>query len=212
MVDSGRDGPRQQNNYGPGPFIGGDMRGDIRFEALDPKTKTVLAKLSKDAPDLAKLLRKALRDGVISPDVVAALQSAVQNINEDVASALMFAAQNINEDVANSLWYAGKNINADVANQISQAAETLGEARRELDYTLRSLNKTVNEVNGRSGLGHSTRLTGTIDDSAEPVEYAFTPSIPKIGIWKVRVKAFILGVAIGALTMFILIHAHVKPF
>ena len=93
VIDSGNKGPREQHNYGAGTFIGRDNYGDVRYEMLDPKTKAVLAKLSKDAPDLAMLLRKALRDGVISPDVVAALESAVRNINQDVADALLIAGK-----------------------------------------------------------------------------------------------------------------------
>ena len=100
MADSGKEGPPEQHNHGPGPLIGRDNYGDIRYEMFDPKTKTALAKLSKDAPGLAKLLTQALHDGIISPDVVAALESAVRNINEDVAGR-MIAGKNINEESPN---------------------------------------------------------------------------------------------------------------
>jgi hypothetical protein len=208
----GKEDPREQHNYGSGTFIGGNMHGDIRFETLDPKTKSVLEKLSKDAPGLAELMEEALRDGVISPDAVAALQSAVRNINEDVASALLYAGRNINEDVAESLRLAGKNINEGVAGQILQAAETLDENRRELDSTLHSLNAVINKINGRNGPGNPIELMGTITYPAEPTEYTATPFISRIATWWATAKVLALGIAIGALVMFILIRAHVRPF
>lgn len=152
MTDSGKEGPREQHNHGSGPFIGRDNYGEIRYETLDPKTKAVLAKLSKDAPPLAKLLTKALRDGVISPDVVTALESAVRNINEDVAEALLIAGKNINEDVADKIFRAG---------------ETLSEATDRLDNVCLSLDKTVERVNGGSSLGHLARLEVSIRKSCE---------------------------------------------
>lgn len=204
MADSGKEGPLEQHNHGPGPLIGRDNYGDIRYETLDPKTKAVLAKLSKDAPSLAGLLAKALRDGIISPDTVSALESAVRSINEDVASALVFAAQNINEDVAESLWHAGKNINQDVADKVFQAAEILSEATHELD-------RAVVRVNGGSGLSQLTGLAGTITNAADRIENVFTPPPPEIIVNRMAaVKAFVFGVALGAFAIFILY--LVKPF
>lgn len=204
MADSEKEGAREQNNYGPGPLIGRDNYGDIRYETLDSKTKAVLAKLSKDAPALAGLLTKALRDGIISPDTVAALESAVRSINEDVASALVFAAQNINEDVADSLWRAGKNINPDVADQNLRAAKALSEATLELD-------NVIAKVSGGSGLSRLTGLAGTMSSAADRIEHIFTPPPPEIIINRTAAfKAFVLGAALGALAIFILY--LVKPF
>lgn len=204
MADSGKERPPEQHNHGPGPFIGRDNYGHIRYETLDPKTKAILAKLSKDAPPLAALLAKALRDGIISPDTVSALESAVRSINEDVASALVFAAQNINEDVAESLWNAGKNINQDVADKIFQAAEVLSEATQELD-------RAVVRVNGGSGLSQLTGLAGTITNAADRIENVFTPPPPEIIVNRMAAfKAFAFGVALGAFAIFILY--LVKPF
>ncbi len=213
MANSGKEGPREQHNHGPGPLIGRDNYGDIRYEMLDPKTKTALAKLSKDAPGLAKLLTQALHDGIISPDAVAALESAVRNINEDVAEALMIAGKNINEDVAESLWFAGKNINKDVADNILRGAETLSEATNRLDYVSSSLNKTVEKVNGGSGLGHLARLEGTLTGAAERIERVFTPPPPEIIVDQMgKFKMFLLGVVVGVLAVVLLIRYHVKPF
>lgn len=204
MNNSEKEGPLEQHNHGAGPFIGRDNYGDIRYEALDSKTKAVLAKLSKDAPALAGLLTKALRDGIISPDTVAALESAVRSINEDVASALIFAAQNINEDVAGSLLHASKNINPDVADRIHRDTKTLTEVTLELD-------NVVARLNGRSGLNHLTGLASTITNAAERIEYVFTPPPPEIIVNRMAIfKAFVLGVALGALALFVFY--LVKPF
>jgi hypothetical protein len=205
--DFGNDFPHEQNNYGPGAFIGRDNYGDISYEMVDPQTKSMLAKLSEDAPDLAKLLREALNDGVISPDVAEALMFAVRNINEDVAEALLVAGHNINADVASVLESAGQNINRDVAAEILQAAQTLSGVRRELNHSLSSLDQTVGRVNSESGLGHLAAIAGAIITAAERIECAVTPPRPrKIAL----IKAFLLGFAIGVLVLFILY--IVKPF
>ena len=204
MADSGTEGPREQHNHGPGPFIGRDNYGDIRYEMLDLKTKAAMERLSKDAPGLANLLTKALRDGIISPDTVAALESAVRNINEDVASALLLAGKNINEDVASSLEYAGRNINENVANKIFQAAETLREATSGLDYS-------IDKVNGGSGLARLAGVAGVITEAAGRIERVVTPPPPQIIVNRMAVfKAFLLGAAVGALALFIF-HL-VRPF
>jgi hypothetical protein len=205
--DFGTDGSRGQNNYGSGPFIGRDNYGDIRYEMVDPQTKTMLAKLSADAPDLAKLLRTALYEGVISPDVAEALMIAVRNINEDVVEALLVAGHNINADVASALESAGQNINKDVAGGILQAAQTLRDVRRDLDNSLSSLEETVGRINSESGLGYLAALAGAIVAAAQRIEHTVTPSRPrKMPIF----KAFLLGLAIGAFAIFILY--LVKPF
>lgn len=201
MDDSGKEGPREQHNYGSGLLIGRDNHGDIRYEMLDRKTKAMLAKLSTDAPALANLLTEALRDGVISSDAI---------------ESLWLAGTNINEDVAESLWLAGTNINNGVAEKILQAAETLSKATDGLDDSLYSLDRTVEKFNGGSGISHLTRLAGTITNAAERIERVFTPPPPKIIISrKGRFKAFVWGVALGVAafgTVVLLIHHHVKPF
>jgi hypothetical protein len=195
VVDSEKEGPREQRNYGSGPFIGRDNYGPIRYEMLDPKTKAMIAKLSEDAPGLADLLRRALSEGIISPDVADALMLAVRNINEDVADALVFAGRNINEDVANT---------------IAQAAETISKATDRFDYVSSSINRTVDEVNNWVGLDHLARLEGTLTGAAERIERVFTPEI--IIDRRGKFKAFLMGVVVGVLTVVILIGFHVKPF
>ena len=206
MDNFGKNGSREQHNHGSGLFIGGDNYGGIRYETLDPKAKAALTKLSE-------LLPQALRDGIISPDVVAALQNAAENINEDVAEALWLAGRNINEDVAETLWLAGQNINKDVADNILRAAETISTATDRLDYVSSSLDKSVEKVNGGSGLGRLARLEGNLIGVAERIERVFTPPPPerlpdRIG----KFKWFLLGIVVGVLTVVILIRYHVKPF
>ena len=198
VADFGNEGPREQHNHGSGPFIGRDNYGSMRYELLDPKTRIVLAKLSTDAPDLAKLLATALRDGVISPDIVAALESAVRNINEDVAESLMLAGRNINEDVAESLMFAGRNINEDVANKLLRAADTISQAMHGLDQALPPWNHAVEQsdhLGGGSNFGHMV---------------VTPPSVKIIDNWKVKFKAFFWGTGVGFLTGVILIYYMIK--
>ncbi len=148
MTTSGQDEPRTQNFYGTGASFGGDNNGTVNNVLLDTKTKATLAKLSKDAPELAGIMKTALRDGVISPDTVAALQSAVQNINHDVADRLWFAAQHINEDVADRLWRAGHNINKETVNNFVQVKDQLNQTVRDLERTLSSLNQAAMQLSG----------------------------------------------------------------
>ena len=214
MIDSGQEGPREQHNNGPGTFVGRDNYGPIRNELLDPETRATLAKLSKDAPELASILKKALRDGVISPDAVAALESAVRNINMDVAEALMLAGQNINEDVAEWLMDAGRNINKDVANKFFQVKEELNDTARELDRVLHSLRETVGQVNslqGGSGPGYQCGPAGTVTGTAQRTARVVTrPSPASTDNWKFRLKLISWSFGVGLLAGAILIYYMIK--
>jgi len=214
MIDSGQEDPREQHNHGPGTFIGRDNYGPIRYELLDPKTRTTLAKLSKDAPDLASILKKALRDGVISPDAVAALESAVRNINMDVAEALMLAGRNINADVAEWLMDAGRNINEDVANKFVQVKEELSDTARELDRVLHSLHETVGRVNslqGGSDPGYQFGPAGTVTGTAQRTARVVTrPSPWSTDNWKFRFKLIFWSFGVGLLAGAVLIYYLIK--
>ena len=59
-----------QINTGSGTFIAGDS---FSFEMIDAKTKDLLAKIVKVAPDLGRLLQQSLRQGFIDPDTAAAV-------------------------------------------------------------------------------------------------------------------------------------------
>ncbi|MBG6069385.1 hypothetical protein [Micromonospora ureilytica] len=117
-----------QHNHSSGVFVGRDNYGSI--EMVDEKTKAALRKLSKDAPDLGKLLSRALKEGVITPGTVLALETAARSINEDVARALWVASRNINEDVARWLLDASSGINEGVARMFLNAAQDIQESAK----------------------------------------------------------------------------------
>lgn len=214
MNDSVQEGPRDQHNHGPGTFIGGDNYGLVRNELIDPKTKTTLAKLSEDAPALSNLLRKALHDGVISPEAVAALQTAVRNINMDVADALMLAGRNINSEVADALMFAGQNINEGVANKIIQVKEDLSDTTRELDRVLDSLRETVGQVSGlqrESDLGYQFGSASGVPGAAQRTARVVTrPSPGGADNWKFRFKlifwSFVVGFLAGVIVYSLVKH------
>jgi hypothetical protein len=158
----------EQNNHGSGAFVGGDNHGEIRIEAVDPKTKALLGKMSKQAPDLARLLRRSLQAGVISEDTASSLAIAARSINEDVANTLREASQRINEDVAGLLTHASHSINEDVASQMSDAAHRLSDASRKLNFD--ELDRIVTRLDGSlRDRGHDdlsslvTRLESSLD-------------------------------------------------
>ncbi|WFB09926.1 hypothetical protein LRS74_24960 [Streptomyces sp. LX-29] len=181
---------------------------------VDAKTKALLAKMTKQNPALARLLTKALEDGVISPDVAASLGRAARNINEDVAYELGRAGRNINADVASSLMSAGESINPTVARQLTDAAETLSEAAKRLDFD--DLRRLVDRFEGvHSSLagvtGHMDRLqsrgpfsrldhiTDALNSAAERVERTVAPPPPKIIIdRKAQWHSFLWGAGAGA--------------
>ncbi|MET8964062.1 hypothetical protein ABZX69_32105 [Streptomyces sp. NPDC004074] len=210
----------EQHNHGPGAFVAGDNHGHIgpRIEMLDAKTKAYLGRLSKDAPGLATLLRKALREGVISPDV---------------ADQLMLAARSINEDVAHSLQDASRRINWDVAALMSHAAEDLGKASARLNPD--EMSKVVSRFEDglenlerlASSIGELRRLPREIErlqDSdrpfgrieqigtvlsgvAERIEATVIPPPPRLIVdTRAQLKWFAWGLAIGMVFMFYLWH------
>ncbi|MET8864035.1 hypothetical protein ABZW11_13870 [Nonomuraea sp. NPDC004580] len=196
----------EQHNHGSGTFIGRNNYGTIN--AIDPATHAILEKLSKQAPALARLLRKALRDGVVSPDVVNALEYAARNINEDVAHALLIAGRNINEDVAYSLRVAGEHINGDVARtlldagrEISGAHEVVARMERALvDFA--SVTETLRNLTGSHGRNSLIdRLNKAVDSiriHADRVEGVVTPPPAQIVVnWKPTFYAFAIGFLAG---------------
>jgi len=183
------DGPRDQNNFG-GTFVGRDNYGTI--ETLDPNTKAILAKLAREAPPLAALVSQALRDGIVSPQVVYALERAAWSINEDVASALRYASDRINEDVASSLSNVGEKINPEVASSFSRTAESLDDAISELDRIARSLTSY-------DTIGRLDAIVGRLSDEAGHIEYMFTPPQPiRVLSWDQIKAVFLVGCILGA--------------
>jgi len=98
-----------QHNHSSGIFVGGDSDGPL--EAVDEKTKALLAKMTKQAPALGGLLEQALADGVITPDTVLALERAAWSINMDVTGMLNGAAHGLNT-AATTIETASRNFTA----------------------------------------------------------------------------------------------------
>lgn len=223
----------EQHNHGSGPFVAGDNNGHIVVETLDAQTKTYLKQMSIQAPGLAKLLARALREGTISPDAAHALLTAAHHINEDVAEALWNASRSINEDVAHQLFEAGRNINPDVAMQMSQAADDLLTASQKLspDDISRSVARfedclaALERLTGDIGwlqtfptdiarlqapdrpLGRIEHITTALGNTAERIEATVTPPPPRLIVDRTaQAKAFIAGLICGVLLVVYLAH------
>lgn len=181
----------EQHNHGSGAFVGRDNYGTIN--TIDKTTQAILENLSQEAPALARLLRKALQDGVVSPDVVHALEYAARNINEDVANALLFAGRNINEDVASMLLNAGTQISE--AREFTIRTERALEEFERISATLGSLTQPY----GRNSL--ITQLNEVVDNigiHADRIEGVVTPPPAQIIVnWKPTFYAFVIGFVAG---------------
>jgi hypothetical protein len=187
----------EQHNHGSGSFVGRDNYGTIN--AIDDTTRAILKKLTKEAPALAQLLGKALQDGVVSPDVVRALEVAARNINEDVAHALWIAGKNINEDVAHDLLTAGNRITDAGLDRVATRIESASEQLQNVSASLNSVSQSY----GRSSL--LGRLDDTIDKiklHADRIEGVVTPPPAQIVVaWKPTFYAFIFGFVAGLIVL-----------
>ena len=124
MVNSGKEGP-SQNHSGQGPNIGRDLNGNVIYkQQLDAESKAALRQVSEDTPALRRLLEEALRDGLISPELVQALQEA---LNEDVLHVLTVVAQHLTEDVAMEFHVAGQTIKKVVTVDFPAVTQDLGD-------------------------------------------------------------------------------------
>jgi ankyrin repeat protein len=215
MSESGQDKPKSQYFYGPASF-GGNNNGTINNVLLDSTTKATLAKLSKDAPALAGILTKALRDGVISPDVVSALQSAVQNINHDVADRLWYAAQHITPDVADLLYSAGGKINEKTANRFVQVNDQLNQTARDLECILSSFNQAAAQLNSHQ----QDRISHPV---LQPVNTSTANSGPTGGVdvlhssqstgkWRFALMSICCSSGVGLLSAVILMKHHLGGY
>jgi hypothetical protein len=192
-----RERPREQHNHGSGPFIGGDNYG--RIEMLDATTKAMLAKLTQTAPALARLVERALRDGVMSPDVVHALQRAASAINEDVAAAMLSASRNINEEVATVLAMAAGTITTD--------ADRLADIERCLADRATDLAGIADAFGSHQRPGFVDRLDeilARLTDEASRIEYAYAPPAPvRVLDWQKIKIVFAAGFALGAMIVYL---------
>ncbi|MEU6036946.1 hypothetical protein ABZ801_16215 [Actinomadura sp. NPDC047616] len=205
MTDHSGDEPSrfEQHNHGSGAFIGRDNYGTIN--AIDKTTQAILEKLSKEAPALARLLRKALQDGVVSPDVVHALEVAARNINEDVAHALWTAGRNINEDVAITLLQAGTKISE--AGNLDRIATRMESALERFEAVSVALN-SMSRPQGRNSL--MGQLEDTVDSirlHADRIEGVVTPPPAQVVVaWKPTFYAFIFGLVAGMILLALIVN------
>jgi hypothetical protein len=152
--------PVQQTNSGPGTFVAGHNFGHIG--TIDAKTKAVLEKVAKQAPGLARLLDRALRDGVISPDLAISLSAAARNINEEVAISLWEASRRLNHDVAESLNLSSQKLNSEVANEISVSVDALQQLPEQLRLATAELRTVAQEIRD---LADAVLRLGTLEGS-----------------------------------------------
>src|SRR5882672_3974975 len=142
MVDTTRYSNGHQIHTGIGPQTGRDHIGDNHFELMDPGTKALVEKMAKVAPEFARTLERATREGIMSPAAAAALERA---FNMDVAIMLRNAGEHINWDVAELLYHASTRINQDVADSFSRAESGLKETVGEFESSLGSLRGMIRE-------------------------------------------------------------------
>ena len=167
--------PPEQHNYGSGLMAGRD----INIKTISKEAENLLSKLAKDAPELADLLRTALDEGVIKPDIAIQLASAARSINEDVAHQLYSASRYLNEDVANSLRYTANLLNEDVASSLHDSAEHINDSvatrisstSADLRVATRELDRALERARGVD-IAEWSRIVNSMDDAAQNVIFA----------------------------------------
>jgi hypothetical protein len=156
----------------------------------------VMEDLNRKAPELATLLRKALRDGFISPDAVIALNRAVEHLNEDTVQAFRFAAEHINEDTAIS--FQG------VAHDFTVADQQLSARVSELNYASEALGKMIEQFNS----AQEVNASGFQSRPPSAQRVTIRPSSQSAGEWWLRIGliSFSLGVGLIAARILMLFH------
>jgi hypothetical protein len=163
--------PISQHNNGAGTFVGGHNFGSI--EIVDAKTSSAIQKVSKQAPQVAALLTRALDDGLIDPETAQMLAGAARNINEDVAGWIAEASRNINEDVAGWLMEAGRNINEDVAGKLSHTASEMTEAATRLERVVASMHEAAERLrSSKANVAEWTRTAAEMEHAAQELAMA----------------------------------------
>ncbi|SCL15141.1 hypothetical protein [Micromonospora inyonensis] len=196
-----------QRNERDGIFVGRDMHGNI-IQHLDDTTKEVLRRLSKEAPALAALLQKALRDGVVSPEVVYALEVAARNINEDVAYMLSDASRKINEDVAWMFLEAAKDLGtaADTGTQgLSQVTSRVETVVASLQEASDGLQKGLGSYRDHEVFDQLDARISEIMAQADRIKGVVSPPPAQIVVnWKPTFWAFLWGLVAGMVLMVVL--------
>jgi hypothetical protein len=196
----------QQNNHG-GAFVGRDNYGTI--STIDETTKAMLAKLSHDAPALAELLRKAVQDGVVSPDLVHALEVAARNINTDVAEALWTAGRNINADVAETLLSAS----SDLHGLLSPGPGSLESVATRIEETLgrfETISSSLNiKANAYSLNAHDRQIGNRIrQPPSQSYGLTVSPRTTVVATGKRLLYSFVAGMIAGMALLAYIMHHH----
>jgi hypothetical protein len=203
---SGQDELRNQTFWGPGSF-GGDNKGVVNNKVLvDPKTRATLEKLSKDAPVLADILKKALDDGFISPETVAVLQSVVWRINEDTIDALMTVGRNLDEDAVDALRTAGENINGEVANTLVAASVNIKKDMEKLQFLTNSLRDAIGQLSQerRINPGRRSGPAGAVPGAVEVMARSPRSAVK----WRLKILLIGWSLGVGVLLGAILFSCH----
>lgn len=208
MVDAKKDFPDQQFHFGNGPQIGRDNYAPIKYEVLlDARIKALVEKFAATAPGLAKAIERAARDGIMSPEAVAALDRVADHINWDVATILSKVGDRINWDVAEMLLSASKGINGEVARQFSEVQQELRSTKGELDQSLSSLRETVGELSRLQAVVNSSHY-----EPEEAIEFTAAPSYRGRDTWGFRFKLFCFSGGLGLLGAVLLVNHHLEGY
>ena len=143
MPDREEESSSQIIHNGYGPQIVGPNYGDIKYD-IDPKTRAMLTKLSKDAAELADIGKQALRDGFMSHHTLAALKNAAEHVNDDLVDRLGWATRNLNEDNVDRLGWATQNLSEDNVERLGWATQNITEE------TLDRLCRATRDINGET--------------------------------------------------------------
>lgn len=171
-------GPREEfsslNHFGNGPQVGRDFNGNVTYEQLDPESRAALKQLSKDTPTLNRLLEAALCDGLISPELVQELQSA---LNEDVLHVLWVVGQHINEDVAMEFHGAARTINKAVTEDFPSVTRELGNTVDEIKTATETLRTMIGQTGAH--VGAVSRTAGVVSLPARRIRdnWWFVPAL-----------------------------------
>jgi hypothetical protein len=196
MVGAAEDLPAWQVHLGIGDQVGRDKY--VSVELMDSRTKALVEKLCETAPGFAKVIEKAVQDGIMSADDVATLNRVVDHLNEDTVMAFRYAAEHINEDTAMSFQC--------IAHDFTQVDQELSTRVTELNKASDDLRTMIAEVN-------SIQESGTPGYHFQPSSANETASqdFPRhaVSLWITsQLMCFCLG--IGLLVMPIFAHYRLE--
>ena len=162
MKDGEEEPPSKIIHTGSGPQILGPNYGDIKYD-IDPDTRVMLTKLSKDAAELADIGKQALRDGFMSRDTVIALENAAQHVNDDLVDRLGYATRNLNEDNVDRLGWATQNLSEDNVDRLGWATQNITEE------TVNRLCRAAQDISGGT-VDRFVNVNSDLDKTARSLE------------------------------------------